>query len=142
MPVDDNAFLSLRTAAARRLGCYASCTEWKNLFSLELYGRDAKIAIDGLGGSYGPERCTYYKMLAQMGPPETTLWDYPGWRRFPGRSNSPPSKPTSAPTAPLVPACLRASASSKSSNRSTANPAISSRPPALRLFRAAPPLFP
>jgi len=77
MPVDDNAFLSLRTAAGQTAWLHASCTEWKNLFSLELYGRDAKIAIDGLGGSYGQERCTYYKMLPQMGPPETTVWDYP-----------------------------------------------------------------
>jgi predicted dehydrogenase len=77
MPVDDNAFLSLRTAASQTAWLQVSCTEWKNLFSLELYGRDGKIAIDGLGGSYGPEKCTYYKMLPQMGPPETTVWDFP-----------------------------------------------------------------
>ena len=78
MPVDDNAFLSLRTAAGQTAWLHVSCTEWKNLFSLEIYGRDGKIAIDGLGGSYGAERCTYYKMLPQMGPPETTVWEYPG----------------------------------------------------------------
>ena len=77
MKVDDNAFLSLRTTGGQTAWLHVSCTEWKNLFSLEIYGRDAKIAIDGLGGSYGPERCTYYKMLPQMGPPETTVWDYP-----------------------------------------------------------------
>jgi len=77
MPVDDNAFLSLRTAGGQTAWLHVSCTEWKNLFSLELYGRDGKVAIDGLGGSYGPEKCTWYKMLPQMGPPETTVWDYP-----------------------------------------------------------------
>ncbi len=77
MPVDDNAFLSLRTAGGQTAWLQVSCTEWKNMFSFELYGRDAKIAIDGLGGSYGPERCTYYKMLPRMGPPETTVWDFP-----------------------------------------------------------------
>jgi len=84
MPVDDNAFLSLRTARGHTAWLHVSCTEWKNLFSLELYGRDGKIAIDGLGGSYGQERCTHYKMLPQMGPPETTSWEYPAgddsWR--------------------------------------------------------------
>ncbi len=84
MKVDDNAFLSLRTAAGQTAWLHASCSEWKNLFSLEIYGRDAKLAIDGLGGSYGTERLTYYKMLPQMGPPETTIWEYPGgddsWR--------------------------------------------------------------
>jgi predicted dehydrogenase len=77
MPVDDNAFLSLRTAGGQTAWLQVSCTEWKNLFSLELYGRDAKVAIDGLGGSYGPERCTFYRMLPQMGPPEVTTWEYP-----------------------------------------------------------------
>ena len=77
MPVEDNAFLSLRTAAGQTAWLHVSCTEWKNLFSLEIYGRDAKLALDGLGGSYGVERLTYYRMLPQMGPPETTVWDYP-----------------------------------------------------------------
>jgi predicted dehydrogenase len=77
MQVDDNAFLSLRTAAGQTAWLHASCTEWKNLFSLELYGRDAKIAIDGLGGSYGVERLAFYRMLPEMGPPETTIFEYP-----------------------------------------------------------------
>ncbi len=77
MKVDDNAFLSLRTAGGQTAWLHVSCTEWKNMFSLELYGRDAKISIDGLGGSYGPEKCTYYKMLPQMGPPETTVFEFP-----------------------------------------------------------------
>ncbi|HEY0965819.1 MAG TPA: Gfo/Idh/MocA family oxidoreductase [Opitutaceae bacterium] len=76
MKVDDNAFLSLRTPAGQTAWLHASCSEWKNLFSLEIYGRDAKLAIDGLGGSYGPERLAYYKMLPEMGPPETTIWEY------------------------------------------------------------------
>jgi predicted dehydrogenase len=77
MPVDDNAFLSLRTAGGQTAWLHASCTEWKNLFSLEIYGRNAKIAIDGLGGSYGTERIALYRMLPQMGPPETTIWKFP-----------------------------------------------------------------
>ncbi len=77
MKVDDNAFLSLRTAANQTAWLHVSCTEWKNLFSLELYGRDAKLALDGLGGSYGTERLAYYRMLPEMGPPETTIFEYP-----------------------------------------------------------------
>jgi predicted dehydrogenase len=78
MKVDDNAFLSLRTALGATAWLHVSCTEWKNLFSLEIYGRVGKLSLDGLGGSYGPERLTYYKMLPQMGPPETQSWDFPG----------------------------------------------------------------
>ena len=77
MPVDDNAFLTLRTASGAGAFLHVSCTEWKNLFSLEIYGRTGKIAIDGLGGSYGVERLTFYKMLPEMGPPETTASEYP-----------------------------------------------------------------
>lgn len=77
MKVDDNAFLSLRTAGGQTAWLQVSCTEWKNLFSLEIYGRDAKLAIDGLGGSYGVEKLTYYKMLPEMGPPDITSWEYP-----------------------------------------------------------------
>jgi predicted dehydrogenase len=77
MKVDDNAFMSLRTAGGQTAWLHVSCTEWKNLFSLEIYGRDGKIAIDGLGGSYGVERLAFYKMLPEMGPPETTIFEYP-----------------------------------------------------------------
>ncbi|MBE3110034.1 MAG: Gfo/Idh/MocA family oxidoreductase [Acidobacteria bacterium] len=77
MPVDDNAFMTLRTAGEQTAFLHVSCTEWKNLFSLEIYGRHAKAHIEGLGGSYGVERLTYYRMLPEMGPPETTIWEYP-----------------------------------------------------------------
>ncbi len=77
MSVDDNAFLSLRNAAGNTAWLHVSCSEWKNLFSLEIYGRDAKLHWEGLGGSYGVERLTCYKMLPQMGPPETTIYEFP-----------------------------------------------------------------
>jgi len=77
MPVDDNAFLLLKTEKQQVAFLHASCTEWKNVFSLEIYGKNGKLHIDGLGGSYGVERLAYYKMLPQMGPPETTIWEYP-----------------------------------------------------------------
>jgi predicted dehydrogenase len=76
--VEDNGFALLRTAAGCTAWLQASCTEWKNLFSFEIYGRDAKLQIDGLGGSYGVERLTLYKMRPEMGPPDITTWEYPG----------------------------------------------------------------
>jgi predicted dehydrogenase len=77
MPVDDNAFLSLRTAEGKTAWLHVSCTEWKNLFSFEIYFRQAKLHAEGLGGSYGLERLSYYKMLPEMGPPETTIYEFP-----------------------------------------------------------------
>lgn len=84
MPVDDNAFLLLKTADRKVAFLHASCSEWKNTFSFEVYGRSGKIDISGLGGSYGTERITFYRMLPEMGPPETTAWEFPmaddSWR--------------------------------------------------------------
>jgi predicted dehydrogenase len=77
MPVDDNAFVSLRTAHGQTAWLHASCTEWKNLFSFEIYGRNAKLHWEGLGGSYGIERLYHYKLLPEMGPPETVIYEYP-----------------------------------------------------------------
>jgi predicted dehydrogenase len=77
MPVDDNGFMLLKTSKKQVAFLHASCTEWKNLFSMEIYGKDGKLDISGLGGSYGLEKLTYYKMLPQMGPPETISWEYP-----------------------------------------------------------------
>ncbi len=78
MPVDDNAFLCLSTEKNQIAWIHVSCTEWKNMFSLEVYGKTGKIQIDGLGGSYGMEKLTYYQMSPGMGPPQTTVWEYPG----------------------------------------------------------------
>ena len=77
MPVDDNGFVLLRTDKNQTAFLHVSCTEWKNLFSLEIYGKNAKLHIEGLGGSYGVEKLSFYKMLPEMGPPDTTVWEYP-----------------------------------------------------------------
>jgi predicted dehydrogenase len=72
-PVEDNAALLLgvtddRTAPWAML--HVSWTEWKNTFSLEIYCRTAKLQIDGLVRSYGPQRLRIYRMKPELGPPE------------------------------------------------------------------------
>jgi len=85
MPVDDNAFFELKTGSGQIAWLHASCSEWKNLFSLEIYGRTGKLQIDGLGGSYGPERLIHYRMKPEMGPPDTETREFSGadlsWKR-------------------------------------------------------------
>jgi predicted dehydrogenase len=78
MPVDDNGFMALQTSLGKMAWLHVSCTEWKNIFSLEIYGKTGKLQIDGIGGSYGTERLSFYKMLPEMGVPETIIWEYPG----------------------------------------------------------------
>src|SRR5471030_926524 len=77
MPVEDNGFLLLETAGGQVAFLHASWTEWKNLFSFEIAGKVGKLEISGLGGSYGVERLTHYRMTPEMGPPETLAWEYP-----------------------------------------------------------------
>ena len=77
MPVDDNGFMLLKTAKKQVAFLHASCTEWKNIFSMEIYGKLGKLDLSGLGGSYGLEKITWYRMLPEMGPPETLSWEYP-----------------------------------------------------------------
>jgi len=76
-PLEDNGFLQLLTERKQMAWLHVSATEWKNTFCMEIYGRYGKLQIDGLGGSYGVERLSYFKMLPEMGPPETTIWEYP-----------------------------------------------------------------
>ena len=77
MPVDDNGFIGLRKKDGRAAWLQVSCTEWKNMFSLEIYCKNTRLAIEGLGGSYGVEKLYHYQMLPEMGPPDTTIYEYP-----------------------------------------------------------------
>lgn len=77
MPVEDNAFFLLESDSGQVVQLHASWTEWKNLFSFEICGRYGKLEIAGLGGSYGTERLIHYQMESTMGPPATTIYEYP-----------------------------------------------------------------
>jgi predicted dehydrogenase len=78
--VEDNAALILGAAGSRTepwAMLHVSWTEWKNLFSLEIYCRRAKIQVDGLVRSYGPQRLRIYRMGAELGPPDLQEVAYP-----------------------------------------------------------------
>lgn len=85
--VEDNAALVLG-AAEDRTGPWAmlhvTWTEWKNTFSLEIYCRRAKLQVDGLVRSYGPQRLRIYRMRPELGPPEEEEIEFPdedvSWR--------------------------------------------------------------
>lgn len=77
MAVEDNVFISLKNNEGNIAFLQASCTEWKNMFSLEIYGKTGKLEISGLGRSYGLETLTFHKMLPEMGPPLTETWSFP-----------------------------------------------------------------
>jgi predicted dehydrogenase len=79
-PVEDNAALILGAGDSRTepwAMLHVSWTEWKNLFSLEIYCRTAKLHVDGLVRSYGPQRLRIYRMGPELGPPELEELSYP-----------------------------------------------------------------
>lgn len=75
-PAEDNAFISLRNKNGQTAWLHASCSEWKNTFSLEIYGTQGKLHAEGLGGSYGSEKLTHFKMGAKMGPPDALVYEF------------------------------------------------------------------
>lgn len=75
--VEDNVFALFRTDSRQVASLHASWTQWKNLFSFEVYGRDGYLNIEGLGGSYGPERLAWGRRKPESGPPDEESFDFP-----------------------------------------------------------------
>lgn len=57
--LEDNAFALFRTAQGKVASIHSSLTQWHNLFSFEVFGRDGFMAVEGLGGGYGTERLVF-----------------------------------------------------------------------------------
>ena len=55
-PLDDNGMAIVRFNNGAMASLHASLTQWKNLFSFEVFGEDGYVMIEGLGASYGTER--------------------------------------------------------------------------------------
>ena len=79
--VEDNAFMLLETAEEKVALLHASWTQWKNLFSFEIFGELGAILIEGLGGHYGTEILRLVKRRPAGGSPETTEFEFPSSRR-------------------------------------------------------------
>jgi predicted dehydrogenase len=78
MEVEDNAVIILGHPEHGPWAMFhASWTEWKNLFSLEIFCRSAKLQVDGLTGSYGPQRLSIYSMRPELGPPDLETIEFP-----------------------------------------------------------------
>ena len=75
-PVEDNVFALFRSRRGQIASLHASWTQWKNLFSLEVFAERGALVVDGLGGSYGTERLTTYRR-ALSGAPYEEHMDFP-----------------------------------------------------------------
>jgi predicted dehydrogenase len=84
---------------------HVSTTQWKNLFSFEVYGELGSLTVEGLGGSYGPERLVIAHRNPAGGAPEVTQREFVGpdcswsaeWNDFIGALQD----DTGAPAAPV-----------------------------------------
>ena len=78
MEVEDNAFALFRTPAGQVASLHVSWTQWKNLFSLEVFGRDGYALAEGLGRWYGTERAIIGRRNAEGGSPTEERFEYGG----------------------------------------------------------------
>jgi predicted dehydrogenase len=74
--LEDNAFVLLEQGKATTM-FHVSITQWKNLFSFEVFGKKGFLSVEGKGGSYGVETLTIGKRPREGGVPliETMTFD-------------------------------------------------------------------
>ena len=82
MSVEDNAFALFRTAKGQVASLHASWTQWKNLFSFEVFGERGALIVEGLGGSYGTEKLEVGRRKMENGewkdgPPVVEVAEFP-----------------------------------------------------------------
>lgn len=104
--VDENAVVTLSSGAPDSPWAllHVSWTEWKNLFSLEIFCRAAKLQVDGLVRSYGRQRLRIYRMGRELGPPQVEETLFPEedtsfrdeWASFRAALHRGPQTPPSA----------------------------------------------
>jgi predicted dehydrogenase len=76
MEVEDNAFAILKTINDITASFHVSWTNWKNIFSFEIFGTDGYLKIEGLGGSYGAETLEYGIRKKEGGRPDIEIFEY------------------------------------------------------------------
>ncbi len=62
VPVEDNVFALFKGKTGHLCSMHMSWTEWRNLFSFEVFADKGYVKVEGLGGSYGKEKIIQGKM--------------------------------------------------------------------------------
>lgn len=75
--LEDGAFGLLKLPQGGVASFHTAWTQWKNMFSFEVFGTKGSVSVDGLGRSYGPETLTVAKRKPEGGAPlmEKTVYD-------------------------------------------------------------------
>jgi predicted dehydrogenase len=75
--MEDNGMAVFRMADGAIASLHTSLTQWKNLFSFEVFGEDGYAQVEGLGASYGVERLITGKRDFTA-PFHDDITEYPG----------------------------------------------------------------
>lgn len=77
LEVEDNAMAILKTEKNVSASLHVSWTNWKNIFSFEVFGTDGYLRIEGLNGSYGAETLEFGKRKPEGGKPGIKIFEFP-----------------------------------------------------------------
>jgi predicted dehydrogenase len=75
--VEDNCFVLLKTQSSQTGQIHVSWTQWINIFSLEVFGREGYLHLTGRDGHYGPQRLVWGKRQADHSRPQEEVFDFP-----------------------------------------------------------------
>lgn len=75
--VEDNAFAILTAESGVTCQFHVSWTNWRNVFSFEIFGDGGYLSVSGLGGSYGPETLEYGRRKPEGGRPDIDTFEFP-----------------------------------------------------------------
>ncbi len=73
--VEDNAFMILKNKTVTA-SLHVSATQWKNLFSFEIFGDKGFLTVDGKGGSYGKEKLVFGRRKPEFGVPKIKTFEF------------------------------------------------------------------
>lgn len=76
-PAEDNAFALLRTDGGCVAQLHVSWTNWRNIFTFEVFGETGSLTVSGLGGSYGTETLCFASCNAAGVRPQEKWFEFP-----------------------------------------------------------------
>lgn len=77
MEVEDNAYAVVKTDAGVTAAFHVSWTNWKNVFTFEVFGSEGYLKVNGLGGSYGVESLDIGRRKKGGGSPDIETLEFP-----------------------------------------------------------------
>lgn len=75
--VEDNCFVEIQTTESQTAQIHVSWTQWINILSLEIFGRDGYLNLSGRDGHYGPQRLVWGRRQANHGRPAEEVFEFP-----------------------------------------------------------------